>query len=238
MRRVIRSAIDGPHFSPTYLDNGIPFLSARNVKADGWSLEDAKYISEADYAEFSRRVRPELGDVLYTKGGTTGVARAVDLTFPFQVWVHIAVLKVKKDALDPEFLARALNSPRCYEQSQLFTRGATNQDLGLGRMKDIELPIPPTLADQRGIVLHLRAMSAHVLDAISETQTEIALLREYRTRLVADVVTGKLDVRKAAAQMPDETEESGPLDEAEAPAEDSANGEGADLDAVPEEAEA
>jgi len=45
MRRVITSAIDGPHFSPNYLDNGIPFLSARNVKADGWQLKDAKYIS-------------------------------------------------------------------------------------------------------------------------------------------------------------------------------------------------
>ena len=64
------------------------------------------------------------GDVLYTKGGTTGVARVVDLTFPFQVWVHIAVLKVNKNAIDPEFLAAALNSTRCYEQSQLFTRGS------------------------------------------------------------------------------------------------------------------
>ena len=148
MRRVIYSAVDGPHFSPTYLDTGIPFLSARNVKSDAWSLKDAKYISEEDYDEFNRRVKPVRGDVLYTKGGTTGVARVVDLTFPFQVWVHIAVLKVNKNAIDPGFLAAALNSTRCYEQSQLFTRGATNQDLGLGRMKGIELPVPPALAEQ------------------------------------------------------------------------------------------
>ena len=70
MRRVIYSAVDGPHFSPTYLDTGIPFLSARNVKSDAWSLEDAKYISEEDYDEFNRRVKPVRGDVLYTKGGT------------------------------------------------------------------------------------------------------------------------------------------------------------------------
>jgi type I restriction enzyme S subunit len=67
---------------------------------------------------------------------------------------------------------------------------------------------------------------------------EISLLREYRSRLIADVVIGKLDVREAAARLPDEAEEPEPLDEAVAPAEDSENGEGADLDAVPEEAEA
>ena len=216
MRRVIYSAVDGPHFSPTYLDTGIPFLSARNVKSDAWSLEDAKYISEEDYDEFNRRVKPVRGDVLYTKGGTTGVARVVDLTFPFQVWVHIAVLKVNKNAIDPGFLAAALNSTRCYEQSQLFTRGATNQDLGLGRMKGIELPVPPALAEQQTIVGYLRTGLGQVLEAISATHRDIGLLREYRTRLIADVVTGKLDVREAAARLPDEVEELEPLDEADA----------------------
>ena len=42
---------------------------------------------------------------------------------------------------------------------------------------------------------------------------QIELLREYRTRLIADVVTGKLDVREAAAGLPDEVEEPEPLDE-------------------------
>ena len=204
MRRLIVAAIDGPHFSPKYHDSGIPFLSARNLKADRWSLEDAKFISEEDYREFCRRVRPEIGDVLYTKGGTTGVARAVDLEFPFQVWVHIAVLKLNHTRITPEFLAFCLNSPRCYEQSQLFTRGATNQDLGLGRMKDIELPVPPSLTEQARIVEALEAQSLEFTTAISRLAREIDLLREYRTRLVADVVTGKLDVRVAAAQLPEE----------------------------------
>ena len=68
-------------------------------------------------------------------------------------------------------------------------------------------------------------------------EREIDLLREYRTRLIADVVTGKLDVREAAARLPDEVEEPEPLDEAEALSdadEDAAD----DLDAVSEEAEA
>jgi type I restriction enzyme S subunit len=202
LRRVIAAAIDGPHFSPQYHDSGIPFLSARNVRADRWALGDVKFISEDDYAEFSRRVLPEIGDVLYTKGGTTGVARVVDLTFRFQVWVHIAVLKLQRSRVVPAFVAYCLNSPRCFEQAQLLTRGATNQDLGLGRMKDIELPIPQSLAEQHSIVKFLDAQTSSFRTAISRLEREIDLLREYRTRLSSDVVTGKVDVREAAAQLP------------------------------------
>ena len=202
LRRVVTSAIDGPHFSPTYRDTGIPFLSARNVKVDRWNLDDAKFISKKDYVEFSKRVQPAIGDVLFTKGGTTGVARVVDLSFPFQVWVHIAVLKVKTDLIDPNYLAICLNSPRCYEQSQLYTRGATNQDLGLGRMKDIVLPVPRDLAVQRELMASLQKEVAPIAAEIMTTQREIELLREYRSRLVADVVTGKLDVCGAAKRLP------------------------------------
>lgn len=207
MRRVIVRSVDGPHHSPNYVDSGIPFLSARNIRADRWSLEDAKFISETDYYEFCRRVRPEVGAVLYTKGGTTGVARVVDLAFRFQVWVHVAVLKLNKSRVKPEFLAAAPNSPRCYEQSQLFTRGATNQDLGLGRMKEIVVPVPP-MGEQEAIVSFLNDATSALTRVIEQSTAEISLLREYSTRLIADVVTGKLDVREAAARLPEE-----PVDE-------------------------
>ena len=202
MGRVILRAVDGPHLSPDYLDKGIPFLSARNIKVDRWSLEDVKFISQTDYDTFCQRVQPEMGDVLYTKGGTTGVARAVDLDFPFQVWVHVAVLKVRKDRVLPHYLATVLNTPRCYEQSQLFTRGATNQDLGLGRMKNIVLPLPP-LAEQSKIIERVMAVQAQISRGTHAAFRQIELLQEHRTRLIADVVTGKLDVREAAAELPE-----------------------------------
>jgi type I restriction enzyme S subunit len=70
--RLCSQVSDGPHFSPPYCEDGVLFLSARNIRVDGWSLDDAKFISEADYTEFCKRVIPVKGDILYTKGGTTG----------------------------------------------------------------------------------------------------------------------------------------------------------------------
>jgi type I restriction enzyme S subunit len=95
----------------------------------------------------------------------------------------------------------------------------------------------PPLDEQQAIIDDIARQTVAVSKAVEDAQREISLLREYRTRLIADVVTGKLDVREAAARLPDEAEDPEPLDEAEveADAEESDAGNG---DALAEEAEA
>lgn len=66
---------------------------------------------------------------------------------------------------------------------------------------DIHFVRPP-IAEQQEIVTHIESETQHISAAIGRAQQEITLLREYRTRLIADVVTGKLDVRDTAAQLP------------------------------------
>jgi type I restriction enzyme S subunit len=76
-------------------------------------------------------------------------------------------------------------------------------DLAEPRMKEITFFFPSE-AEQMAIVDFVTRETTGISVAISQLEREIELLREYRTRLVADVVTGKLDVREAAAQLPDE----------------------------------
>ena len=192
--RLCTKISDGPHFSPSYLDAGVMFLSARNIKVNGWSLDDAKFISEDDYEEFCRRIVPEIGDVLYTKGGTTGIAKVVDLEDRFQVWVHVAVLKIDRNMARPHYVAYALNSVGCYEQSQLHTRGATNQDLGLTRMIKIWLTLP-SLDEQDRVVAYLDDKTRGLDVLVEEATRAVALLKERRAALISAAVTGKIDVR-------------------------------------------
>ena len=192
---------DGPHFSPIYVDDGYLFLSTRNVRIGGLSLDDVKYVSEDDFLEFCKRVRPIRGDVLYTKGGTTGIALPVDFDEPFQVWVHVAVLRPRTDLVDATFLAAALNVLPCYAQSQLYTRGATNNDLGLTRMVDILVPVAPrdqqsALASSAGAAV---AAFAEVEEAFARS---ISLLEEYKRSLITAAVTGEVDVSTARTQVP------------------------------------
>lgn len=140
---VIHSAKDGPHVSPNYSETGIPFLSTRHVRAGKIVWGDLKFITEEDAQIHWKKCKPTRGDILYTKGGTTGLAAVVDTDLDFAVWVHVALLKTNHDKVRSEWLVSMLNTQYCYEQSQRYTHGIANRDLGLKRMVNIEMYIPP-----------------------------------------------------------------------------------------------
>lgn len=77
------------------------------------------------------------------------------------------------------------------------------QDLTEANFRKVDLPLPPK-AEQSSISLFIQNATSRLIQDASRLEREIDLLREYRTRLVADVVTGKLDVREAAAGLQEE----------------------------------
>ena len=145
---VIHSAKDGPHVSPAYVEDGIPFLSARHIRRGEVIWADLKFISVEDALVYWRRGKPERGDILYTKGGTTGIAKVIDFDQEIAFWVHIALLKPNHSKVEPRWLENMLNSKYCYQQSQRLTHGIANHDLGLNRMVNIELYLPPLSLQQ------------------------------------------------------------------------------------------
>jgi len=119
---------------------------------------------------------------------------------------HVALLRPNRGTVVPRYLAYALYSNLGQLQFKSGEYGGTKQGLGLDEVKSTLVPVPP-IPEQRMICSELdEAMGRHALLTTAE-QNEIALLREYRSRLIADVVTGKLDVREAAARLPEEVEE-------------------------------
>lgn len=161
------SVKDGPHYSPKYAEEGIPFISGGNVRPEGIDFTSTKYITKELHQELSKRCKPEVGDLLYTKGGTTGIARVNTDPREFNVWVHVAVLKLA-EPLDRLYVQHALNSQHCYRQSQEYTHGVGNQDLGLTRMVWITVPLPPQ-AEQIRIVAEV---DRH-LSIVREVEAEV-----------------------------------------------------------------
>jgi type I restriction enzyme S subunit len=135
--------------------------------------------------------------------------------------------------LDSKFALRAVLSP--YFQSQLLQRGTGSTALGIkaSKLPQLQILCPP-VTEQTRILDWIDSECAPLAKAVARARSEIDLLREYRTRLIADVVTGKLDVRESAARLPDDIDEPEPV---EAEGEDGLDGTG-DADAVREEAEA
>ena len=135
---------DGPHKSLPDVGqgNGYPFISVRNIVNGSIDFSTAKYISEKDYLESIKKCHPQKGDILYSKGGTTGIAKLVDVDIKFANWVHVAVLKFD-DSMNGVFFENMLNCDYCYDQSQRLTKGIANRDLVLSAMAQIKIYKPP-----------------------------------------------------------------------------------------------
>ena len=144
-------------------------------------------------------------------------------------WVTDNALRVTRmKGFEPEYLALQLRTSN-------LNRLANAQPLITGSAVKEQRVVKPPREDQRQIVRAVNDSTVEIDAAIGNATREISLLREYRTRLIADVVTGKLDVREAAARLPDEADELEPLD---APETEGDVDQAGDADAVPEEAEA
>nr|WP_319556263.1 restriction endonuclease subunit S [uncultured Vibrio sp.] len=143
---------DGPHYSPKYSDDGIEFISGRNITIGGIDFSTSKYITKELHEELSLRCKPVYNDVLLTKGGTTGISCVNKYKHEFNVWVHVAVLRVtSEEVILPDYLSMFFNSPVGHFQSQKYTHGVANRDLGLKRMIKICLGLP-SIEEQKEIV--------------------------------------------------------------------------------------
>jgi type I restriction enzyme S subunit len=120
-------------------------------------------------------------------------------------------VRVAYAGIEPEYLIEALQVRWVGEYLSLFSVGATMESLNTGILKGISVLLPP-VSEQRAIIEHIAHETRTLEQAISGSHREIDLFREYRTRLIADVVTGKLDVRAAAAGLPEEVEEADVVD--------------------------
>ena len=97
--------------------------------------------------------------------------------------------------VEPEYLGYVI-------QSSPFVNRVTANSIGIAYPAIAEtvlgrfpVALPPTVDEQQAIVAHIKTESAPLDDAIARTEEEIKLIREYRDRLIADVVTGQVDVR-------------------------------------------
>ena len=110
----------------------------------------------------------------------------------------------KRAAISMEYYESVLKSSACRRELRIRAKGLVE---GFWRLYtddfyDIRLPVPP-FEEQKEIMSAMTVETAALTTAIARTEREIALMQEYRTRLTADLVTGKLDVREAAAKLPD-----------------------------------
>jgi len=171
---------DGTHHTPKYENSGIHFLSVKDVSSGSINFSNTRFISEATHLELCKRCKPEFGDILLTKVGTTGIAVTVDTTQEFSIFVSLALLKFSQINLDGQYLRMLINSPFVRQQSADNTQGIGNKNLVLRLINQFSIPLPP-LAEQHRIVAkvdELMALCDQLETQLTTTQTDNRRLLE------------------------------------------------------------
>ena len=194
-----------------YQENGVPFLRSQNIHFDGLRIGNVARITPSLHRELSgSHVRP--GDVLLNITGAS-IGRACSVPDDFaegNVNQHVCIIRPNRNSLVPSLLAAYLSTPMMQREIQIEQSGASREGLTLQSIRNFSIIVPP-LQEQSVLVEYLDKATSNIKDAIARTHRQVELLQEYRTRLIADVVTGKLDVREAAARLPDEADDQDPL---------------------------
>ncbi|HEX5472486.1 MAG TPA: restriction endonuclease subunit S [Lacipirellulaceae bacterium] len=168
--------------------------------------------------------------------GGTRVAMLTKDDVPSLLLQRVACLRPRKN-LDKSFLLLLLQSQRFADYlTPLFT-GISVPHISPEQIEGFYFACP-SRSQQQYIVDKAHAETAGVDALIGRCESEIGLLRAFAARLIADVVTGKLDVREAAAGLPDHADDHDPPDDADVLAESNEQADDADLEAMPEEVEA
>ncbi len=187
---VLASAVsDGVHKKPDYVEQGVPFLTVRNLTAGpGITFDRCRYVTQSDHEEFIKRTHPERGDLLISKDGTLGVVRAVRTDAVFSIFVSVALVKPVDRSLT-DYLELAFSSPQV--QQQMVGVGTGLQHIHLTDLRRDLIPIAP--AEERvEIVKRVHSAFAYIERLETETIRAAKLIDRLDQATLAKAFRGEL----------------------------------------------
>lgn len=179
---VCKKITDGTHKTPTYLNEGITFISAKNIVNGELDFTDIKYISEIEYQEIQKRCQTAIYDILLSKSGSLGSPVIVKTEKKLGLFESLAILKYDRKKLVPEFLCEQLKTDRIQRQFTTGTKGVAIKHLHLGVIADTDIIVPP-LDEQKqfaDFVHQVNKSKVEVQKSLDETQKLFdSLMQQY-----------------------------------------------------------
>lgn len=177
---------DGPHLTPQFVGRGIPFLSVNNLVNNKISFVGMRYITKEDHAEFSKKCKPQDGDILLGKAASVGLVAVANLNCEFNIWSPIAVIRLKTE-YNPKFFLYLFQTQDTTRSIKLLTNSSSQGNLGMGDIEKIEFKVP-LFNEQTAIATVLSDMDAE----IEKLENKLGKYRQIKTGMMQQLLTGKI----------------------------------------------
>ena len=135
---------DGPHTTPQFVQNGVPFISVDSIWDGKIHFEKMRgYITEAFDEECCKKYKPQKNDVYMVKSGsTTGKVAFVDTDIRFNIWSPLAAMRVNEQN-SARFLFYLLQTEKVQKQVKAKASHGSQPNLGMRELEQFEVDVPP-----------------------------------------------------------------------------------------------
>lgn len=183
-----------------YVDGGTPVINPSHLTGRGVDPDYAISVTDAKAKDLSRH-RFRKGDVVAARRGDLGRCDVIgDREVGWFCGTGCLIVRLRKDKWIPEYFQMLFASPRNKERLQLGSVGSTMSNLNAAQVSRLRLA-RPDIDVQAELIQEARKLQSDHAAQVATINREIELLREFRSRLVSDVVTGQVDVRELAASL-------------------------------------
>ena len=187
-----RRITDGPHTTPVFVDEGVPFLSVDSIQDGELHFEGCRFISEADHAEFRKKAFPRMNDLLMGKAASTGKIARVKVDFEFSIWSPLALIRMDSAESNAAFYEQSLKSPIAQAQIDNLCTANTQKNISMDDIPKLILTRPP-LTEQTQIAAFLDRETAKIDELVAEQRRLMELLKEKRQAVISHAVTKGLN---------------------------------------------
>lgn len=194
LKKSLESIVDYRGKTPEKVESGIFLVTARNIKNGyiDYSLSQ-EYVEEEQYQKIMSRGLPEIGDVLLTTEAPLGEIAQID-NVNIALAQRVIKFRGKKEILDNDFLKYFMLSRNFQDSLYTYSSGSTAIGIKAERLAYLRILIPP-IEEQTLIKEFIDHGINEIKNMSSKVEQALKVLKEYRSTLITQTVTGKIDVR-------------------------------------------
>jgi type I restriction enzyme, S subunit len=176
---------DGPHLTPRFLPVGVPFLSVNNLVNNRLDMQSLRYISQDDHREFSKKCKPQRGDILFGKAASVGMVALIETDVELNIWSPLALIRIGHRA-EATFVLYALQTPEIRQQIVLLTNSSSQGNIGMSDIGRLSILLPRK-DEQTAIAAVLSDMDAE----IAALEARVAKTRALKQGMMQELLTGR-----------------------------------------------
>jgi len=176
-----------------YTDDGVPAILYGDLYTK-YDIVAENIINRITKETAANSIDLKKGDLLFTGSGETkeDIGKCIIFNSDEPAYAGGDVIIFKQNVFDSYFISYSQNSSIAKYQKAISSKGEIIVHTYGSKLRDVIMPYPPTIEEQKRIVEHIKTETRTLDIAISKAEREIELIKEYREAMIAEAVTGKM----------------------------------------------